>query len=113
MSFVLGASHDRVSWFTSINMHLILVESWRQCFPTEVCQWSSSLRWDGAQVALLGEGNQEGWHPYVGYRWESRGPATPRDDWSGSYLWEVREWAAGSEPECWGTKTQFSGVDRA
>lgn len=93
--------------------YLISVKPRRQCLPTEVRQRGAPLRRDGAQAALPGEGDQEGWHPDVGYRGEPGGPAAPGDDRLGSYLREAGERATGSESERRGAQAQLPGAHRA
>lgn len=58
----------------------VAAESRRECFSTEVRQRGSKVRWDGEEVAVLGEGDQEGRYPHVGHGGEPRGAATQGND---------------------------------
>lgn len=57
-----------------------LAQSGRECFPKEVRQRGKTMRRDGAEAAVPGEGDQERWHSDAGYRGESRGASATRDD---------------------------------
>lgn len=107
----------------------------RERVPKEVRQRGETMRRDGEEAAVSGEGDQEGFDSHVGHGGESGGAATKGNDWLGGelmwyismgvqynggvfffltgHLWKVGERTEGGQPKCWGTEEELLGTDRA